>query len=63
MSAPDQPAERPTLSGDLYVYGDEDLSRICGELYAQVRELEGVDDTEAEAVGNMVYDLLTGDWD
>jgi len=58
----DPPAERPTLEGDLYVYGDEDISKICGEMYARLHELEGLDDTEAEAVCNMLYDLLTGDW-
>jgi hypothetical protein len=47
---------------DLYVYSDEDIERIVGELYAQVRELEDVDESTAEQISTMTYDIATGDW-
>lgn len=58
----DPPAERPTLEGDLYIYADEDISKVCGELYTRLHEFEDLDEIEAEAICNMLFDLLTGDW-
>jgi hypothetical protein len=48
--------------GDLYVYSDDDIGRIVAELYARVRELEGVDETTADCIAAMTHDLATGDW-
>jgi hypothetical protein len=48
--------------GTLYVYAEEDLEDIAAEAFAQVRHLEGVDDTQASEIADMIYDLHTGDW-
>jgi len=47
---------------DLYVYSDEDIERIAAEVFAHVRELDGVDESTAEQISTMTYDLATGDW-
>lgn len=62
MTASDPHADRPTQDGDLYVYADEDISRVCGEVYSRLQEFDDLDDTEAEAICNMLFDMLTGDW-
>lgn len=49
-------------SDDFYIYSDEDIERIVGELYAHVREIDGVDESTAEQISTMTYDLATGDW-
>ena len=56
------PAEHPTLDGDLYIFSDEDLSQISGEVCARAREIEGLDEHQAEQTATLVHDLLTGDW-
>jgi len=47
---------------DLYVYAEADLEDIAAETFAHVRHLEGVDDTQASEIADMIYDLHTGDW-
>jgi hypothetical protein len=62
-SDPDRPDVAAALEdGDLYVYAEADLEDIAAEVFAQVRELEGVDDTQATEIATMIYDLHTGDW-
>jgi len=67
-SLPDNPdPDRPDVTaaltdGDLYVYAEADLEEIAAEAFAQVRQLEGVDDTQATEIATMIYDLHTGDW-
>ena len=67
-SLPDDPdLDRPDVTaaltdGDLYVYAEADLEDIAAEVFAQVRQLEGVDDTQATEIATVIYDLHTGDW-
>lgn len=60
-SGPGQP-ERPTKEGDLYLYADEDLDRWAAEVFATVREFDGLTDREAERLVDYAVDLLRGDF-
>lgn len=62
MTDDDAPVERPTLEGDVYIYTDEDISRIAGEAYAQLIQLKGMNAETAEQAAELFYELATGDW-
>jgi hypothetical protein len=57
------PAERPTLNQDVYVFADEDLSRLVGEVYVELRSLPAFDDDDAEEAAELTYQMPTGGWD
>jgi hypothetical protein len=59
---PDSPPRPPADEGDLYVYSEEDASKIAAEAYAWLREIPELDEGRAEEIATMFYDLLTGDW-
>lgn len=59
---PDEP-ERPTQDeGDLFLYTEDDLAQLAAEVYAWVREVDGVDEATAEAIADAVFELHTGQW-
>jgi hypothetical protein len=62
MNDSERPALRPVKDQSLHIWADEDISRLVGELYVTLREVDGVDDATAEQAAEMTYDLLTGDW-
>lgn len=55
--APDELVARE--DGDLYVYSEEDIANISAEVLAWVREVPGVDESDALEVSDMVYELCT----
>jgi len=58
---PDEPVRPTQDTGDLYVYSDADVAELCAEVFAQVREYDGVDDDLAERLADGVYELFTSD--
>lgn len=61
MSADKRPALRGPDCEELYVYSAEDLGRILGDGFVDVREVVADDETASEVV-DVVYRRLTDDF-
>ena len=58
----DPPPRLTADEGDFYVYSEDDASKIAAEAYAWLREIPELDESRAEEIATMFYDLMTGDW-
>jgi len=54
-------SSRPVEAEELYIYSREDIEKILGDAFVDLREVTG-DDVEAAECVDVLYDRLTDDF-